>query len=372
MAWLILRSVRQRGLLPRLLRVALPAPGEAQPIAVIVPARDEAANIGPCLQALVAQDYPASRMHVLVIDDNSADETAAIVRRVAALNPHVSLIPAPPLPPRWVGKSHACWIGVRNVEPQCEWLCFIDADVTIAPAALSCAVQAALANRLDLLSLTPRQELKSFAERLILPCGLIVLSFLQDLRRLQSRSGSDATATGQFMLVRQEAYAAVGGHAAVCTAICEDLELARRIKRSGRAVLLMGGDDLLSTRMYTGWRTLWPGFAKNLVDTFGGPLPTLAVATAAFVLGWATVAIPVLDFADWMHGADGAGAALWLALAASGAAIGLHIAAALYFRIPFWYGLIFPLGYSVGALMALDSIGRRLSGRVSWKGRIYS
>ena len=145
MAWLILRSVRQRGLLPRLLRAAPPAPGEAPPIAVIVPARDEAANIGPCLQALVAQDYPASRMHVLVIDDHSADDTAAIVRRLAALNPHVSLIHAPPLPPRWVGKSHACWIGVRNVEPQCEWLCFIDADVKIAPAALSSALQAALA-----------------------------------------------------------------------------------------------------------------------------------------------------------------------------------------------------------------------------------
>ena len=72
------------------------------------------------------------------------------------------------------------------------------------------------------------------------------------------------------------------------------------------SVLLMGGDNLLSTRMYTGWRTLWPGFAKNLVDTFGGPLPTLAVATAAFLLGWTTFAIPALDFAGWMHGADGA------------------------------------------------------------------
>ena len=222
---------------------------------------------------------------MLVIDDHSADATAAIVRGFAARHRHISLIQAPPLPPRWVGKSHACWIGVRNVEPECEWLCFIDADVKVDPGALSSAMQAALANRLDLLSLAPRQELQSFAERLILPCGLIILSFLQDLRQLQSRSGSDATATGQFMLVRHDAYEAVGGHAAVCTAICEDLEFARRLKRSGRSVLLMGGDDLLSTRMYTGWRTLWPGFAKNLVDTFGGPLPTLAVATAAFLLG---------------------------------------------------------------------------------------
>jgi chlorobactene glucosyltransferase len=371
-AWLILRSARQRGLLPRLVRAAPPTPAAAPLITVIVPARDEAANIGPCLQALVAQDYPAGRVRVLVIDDHSADATAAIVRGFAARHRHIPLIQAPPLPPRWVGKSHACWIGVRNVEPECEWLCFVDADVKITPGALSSALQAAFANRLDLLSLAPRQELQSFAERLILPCGLIILSFLQDLRQLQSRSGSDATATGQFMLVRHDAYEAVGGHAAVCSAICEDLELARRLKRSGRSVLLMGGDDLLSTRMYTGWRTLWPGFAKNLVDTFGGPLPTVAVATAAFLLGWAAFAIPALDFADWMHGVDDGAAALSLALAASGAAIGLHVAAMLYFRIPFWYGLIFPLGYTVGALMAFDSIRRRLSGRVSWKGRIYS
>lgn len=372
MTWLILRSARQRGVLPRLRPAAAPGPEDAPLITVIVPARDEAANIGPCLQALAAQDYPASRMRVLVIDDHSADATAAIVRGFAADYRQITLIQAPPLPPRWVGKSHACWIGVRNVEPDCAWLCFIDADVKIAPAALSSAVQAAFANRLDLLSLAPRQELKSFAERLILPCGLIILSFLQDLRQLQSRSSSDATATGQFMLVRHEAYEAVGGHAAVCTAICEDLELARCVKRSGRAVLLMGGDDLLSTRMYTGWRTLWPGFAKNLVDTFGGPLATFAVATAAFVLAWAAFAIPVLDFVAWMRGLDGAAAALSLALAASGAAIGLHVAAAVYFRIPFWYGLIFPLGYTAGALMAFDSVRRRLRGRVSWKGRIYS
>jgi chlorobactene glucosyltransferase len=233
-------------------------------------------------------------------------------------------------------------------------------------------MHAALMQRLDLLSLAPRQELQSFAERLILPCGLIILSFLQDLRRVQARDGRDVTATGQFMLVRRDAYEAVGGHAAVCTAICEDLEIARRLKQSGRSVLLMGGDELLSARMYTGWSTLWPGLAKNLVDTLGGPVATLSVALAGVILAWAAFAIPLLDVAAWSRGADGAFAALLLALAGSGAAIGLHVAATFYFRIPFWYGLIFPLGYSAGALMALDSACRRLSGRVSWKGRIYS
>jgi chlorobactene glucosyltransferase len=99
--------------------------------------------------------------------------------------------------------------------------------------------------------------------------------------------------------LRRDAYEAVGGHAAVYTAICEDLELARRIKQSGRLVLLMGGEGLLSTRMYTGWRTLWPGLAKNLVDTLGGPAVTLAVALAAVILAWAAFTIPLIDLAGW-------------------------------------------------------------------------
>jgi chlorobactene glucosyltransferase len=370
--WLIARAVRQRGLLPRLDPVALPSAALAPRVTVVVPARDEEANIGACVRSLLAQDYPDGRLRVVVVDDHSADSTAAIVEDLARGDPRVALIKSPPLPPHWTGKSHACVIGARAAAPDSEWLCFIDADVTAAPCALSSAVEAALWRHLDLLSLMPRQELKSVAERLILPCGLILLSFLHDLRRSQARSGRDVSATGQFMLVRRAAYEAVGGHAAVCTAICEDLEFARRLKHSGHAVLLMGGDRMLATRMYTGWRTLWPGLAKNLVETFGGPVATLGVALAAVIFAWAAYLLPLLDLLALRGGTEGALSAFIVALAGSGAAIGLHIAAAFYFRIPFWYGFVFPLGYTAGALMAFDSVHRRLSGRVIWKGRIYS
>ncbi len=86
---------------------------------------------------------------------------------------------------------------------------------------------AAIGDDLDLLSLAPRHRLKSFAERLILPCGHYLLSFSQDLAKVQAPDSDDVTATGQFMLFRRGAYDAVGGHAAVHAAICEDLELAR-------------------------------------------------------------------------------------------------------------------------------------------------
>jgi chlorobactene glucosyltransferase len=369
--WLILRAIGQRGLLPRLSAAAAPS-ANAPHVTVIIPARDEAANIGRCLRSLLAQDYPAARLNVLVIDDHSADDTAAIVRAIAARHPQVSLLSCPPLPPRWTGKSHACWIGARSTPPQSEWLCFVDADVWGKPALLSSAIHAALTQHIDLLSLAPRQELHSFAERLMLPCGLILLSFLQDLRVVQGRNGSAVTATGQFMLIHRDAYEAVGGHAAVSNVICEDLEFARVLKQSGRSVLLMGGDDVIATRMYTGWRTLWPGFAKNLVDTLGGPRLTLTFASLAVLLAWTAVAMPIIDAVACWHQASGAWTALVVALLGSAAAFGLHIAATFHFRIPFWYGLLFPLGYTVGAAMAFDSVRRRMTGRVIWKGRTYS
>jgi chlorobactene glucosyltransferase len=370
--WLILRAVNQRGLLPHLPPASPLADVRASHVTVIVPARDEAANIGRCLHSLLAQDYPAERLHVIVVDDHSADDTAAIVSSVAAGHFRVSLLSCPPLPPRWTGKSHACWIGARAAPIESEWLCFIDADVWGEGALISSTVRAALGRKLDLLSVAPRQHLQSFAERLVLPCGLILLSFIQDLRREQARTGSGVTATGQFMLIRREAYEAAGGHAAVSSAICEDLEFARRLKQSGRSVLLMGGEDLLTTRMYTSWRTLWPGLAKNLIDTLGGRRATLTVALIAVLLAWSAVVIPVIDAAACAQGTPSAWAALSVALLASSAAFALHIVAARYFRIPFYYGFLFPLGYTVGALMALDSVRRRLRGRVSWKGRIYS
>jgi chlorobactene glucosyltransferase len=350
---------------------ALPAE-QAPHVAIIVPVRNESANVRACLQSLFAQCYPAGRFCVLVVDDESTDDTACIVAAMAEQDACLSLLRSPPLPPGWVGKSHACWIGAAAAPAPARWLCFVDADVHAEPSLLASAVRTAGGEGIDLLSLMPRQELRSFAERLILPCGLFVLAFCQDLRRRQAKDSADATATGQFMLIRREAYAAAGGHAAVAGAICEDVALARLIKRRGQKVVLRSGDRLLSTRMYTGWQTLWPGLTKNLVEMLGGPGAALATALLAVPLAWAVVIVPAVDGVDCLGAGDGAACvALVPALAASAAALGLHLAGAVHFRIPAWYALLFPVGYTVGALMVLDSVRRRWRGSVSWKGRSY-
>ncbi|HEU5442892.1 MAG TPA: glycosyltransferase, partial [Steroidobacteraceae bacterium] len=213
---------------------------------------------------------------------------------------------------------------------------------------------------------------ESFAERLMLPCGLYLLGFYQDLARIQAPDSDQVVATGQFMLIRRTAYDAVGGHAPVHAEICEDLELALIMKRQGYRVLLMDGNSLLSTRMYTGWATLWPGFAKNLVQLLGGAGRTLLAAPIIVLLAWVAVWLPLLDLAAVLHGTSGAAVALALAGLGTSALLGLHVGGAVHFRIPWWYGLLFPLGYTAGAVMALDSIRWRLTRRVHWKGRVYT
>ncbi|MGH8290963.1 MAG: glycosyltransferase [Steroidobacteraceae bacterium] len=370
--WLIARAVRQRSALAGVPVRSVDANGDLPRIAVIVPARDEAANIAPCVESLIAQRYPAERLALIVVDDDSSDDTAAIVAALARGDGRITLVRTPPLPHGWKGKVHACCAGVAAAPQDAEWLCFLDADMRAAPAAIASAVAAASERKLDLLTLAPRHELGSFAERLMLPCGLYLLGFYQDLEKIQAPGSDRVVATGQFMLLRRAAYAAVGGHAPVRDAICEDVELALLMKRRGHRVLLMDGSRLLSTRMYTGWSTLWPGFAKNLIQLLGGPVRTVLAAPVVVVLAWVAVALPVVDLTALLHGVSGAPLALALATLGSAAVLGLHIGGAVHFKIPWWYGLLFPLGYAAGAVMALDSVRWRLMRRVPWKGRVYS
>jgi chlorobactene glucosyltransferase len=370
--WLIARAVRQHSVLARV-SVSVPDPGRSAPkVAVIVPARNEAANIGPCIESLSAQDYPPERLTLIVVDDDSTDGTSAIVTALAQHDDRIELLRTPPLPPGWKGKVNACCTGAAAAPHDAQWLCFLDADMRAAPRAIASAVEAASDRNLDLLTLAPRHELESFAERLMLPCGLYLLGFYQDLEKVQAPDSDEVVATGQFMLLRRSAYDAVGGHVPVHNEICEDVELALLMKRHGYRVLLMDGNLLLSTRMYTGWSTLWPGFAKNLIQLLGGRLRTLIAAPVVIALAWAAVWLPLQDLAAVMHDVSGARVALALAALGSAAVLGLHVGGAAHFKIPWWYGLLFPLGYTAGGIMALDSVRWRMTGRVHWKGRVYS
>jgi chlorobactene glucosyltransferase len=238
--WLILRAYGQRGLLP-VLRPVAAIIRDPPNISVIVPARNEGHNLPRCLDGLLAQNYPPDRLTIIVANDNSTDNTRALAASFASGFRQLKIIDCPPLPAHWCGKPHACWTGASMSGPDDEWLCFIDADVMAGRQAIGSAIATARSQQLALLSLAPRQRLGSFAERLIIPCGLFLMAFYQDLETVQSPHSDTVTASGQFMLVCRQTYQSVGGHAAVRNAICEDLELALRIKRAGGRVLLQDG-----------------------------------------------------------------------------------------------------------------------------------
>jgi chlorobactene glucosyltransferase len=368
--WLILRACGQRGLLP-VLHPTTVTLSDPPPVSVIVPARNEAQNLPSCLDGLLHQDYPQDRLSIIVADDSSTDDTFAVGSAFCGGSANLKVITCPPLPPRWCGKPHACWIGAQLLRPDDEWVCFVDADVQAEPRLIASAIAAARSEQLALLSLAPRQRLGSFAERLIIPCGLFLMAFCQDLETVQSPHGQEVTASGQFMLVSRQAYESIEGHAAVRNAICEDLELARLIKQAGGRVLLQDGKLLLTARMYTGWASLWTGLSKNLVEMLGGHSATLVTSLLVFLLALASILLPAVDAIGCADGLSADCVALVPALVGTAAATGLHIAGALYFRIPFWYGLMFPLGYMVGACLALESFRRHWRGRIVWKGRSY-
>jgi chlorobactene glucosyltransferase len=347
---------------------------DAPRIAIIVPARNEAATISSCLSGLAAQDYPRERLALFAIDDGSTDGTAAILRGLAAGEPRLHLLETAALPEGWTGKNYACWRGALAArDTGAEWLCFIDADTDAQPALLGSAIAFARSRALDMLSLEPFQQLSCFLDRLVIPEGLLAIAATQDLRRVKTSHADHVPANGQFILVRAANYFAAGGHAAVRREICEDSALAGRLKAAGAALALVGAERLIRTRMYADAGAVWQGLSKNVTEVYGGSGPTLAIVAAGLLVGWGSLLLPV--WAGIEAAQDPSLLALGafvLAVLTSLAVYATQIALARNFRIPFWYGLLFPLSCTLGALIAINAVIWRGRGRVAWKGRFYA
>jgi hypothetical protein len=264
-------------------------PPVAERVAVLLPVRDEAQRVEPCLRSLLGQTGLRDAT-VTVLDDGSTDGTADVVRRVAGSDPRVRLVTGAPLPDGWWGKPWAC-AQLADTVPDADVLVFVDADVVLAPRAVASAVALLRWAGLDLVSPYPRQVAGSAAERLVQP--LLQWSWLTTLPlRVAERSPrpSLAAANGQLLVVDAGAYRRSGGHRAVRAEMLEDIGLLRAVKRSGGRGTVVDGTALATCRMYDGWADLRDGYAKSLWSAFGSPGGAAAVLGA---LGVAYVLPPV-------------------------------------------------------------------------------
>jgi len=265
-----------------------PVPSDsARPeVSVIVPARNEEACLGSCLESLTGQQ--GVPFEIIVVDDGSTDRTAEIARSF----PGVKVLPVGPLPEGWSGKSNAVYAGAQQARG--EWLLFTDADTVHLPGSLAASLAEAKRCGVEMLSYSPAQELHGFVERAVMPVIFGELAAKYKPREVSDANSPAAAANGQYLLITREAYDAVGGHAAIATCLLEDVELARAVKRSGRRIRFRFGGDSVRTRMYRSCAQLAEGWTKNLVLLFKAPA-RLALARLleflAIVCGLAFVAL---------------------------------------------------------------------------------
>jgi chlorobactene glucosyltransferase len=347
------------------------APANAPLVSIIVPARNEAHNIGRCVTSILATSYP--RIELIVVDDNSTDATGDAALRAAGGDSRARVVVNRPLPEGWFGKQWACTTGADAASG--EILLFTDADTQHAPDLVARSVNAISRTRADMFSVAGRQELGGFWERLIQPQMFSILSMRYGGTESvnNSRRASEKIANGQCIFFTRPAYDAIGGHASVKTVVAEDLMLAQTVFARGKKLVLMLGVDQLSTRMYRSLDELINGWRKNVYAAGLDAVPFGGFGRFFFPLALLTPPVmqlaPLIVLAAAALGLLSGGTVVWAMIAAAATLLWWIIAYIQIEESPL-YALAYPLGASVLLYIFASAILR--GRRVTWKGRTYT
>src|SRR5256885_12584661 len=214
-----------------------PDPATAQPtISVIVPARDEEASLGACLESLVAQTGVS--FEIIVVDDGSTDRTREIAQSFSG----VCVVDAGPLPRGWTGKNNAMATGAKHARG--EWLLFTDADTLHSLTSLARGLTEAELRQAQLLSYSPEQEVHGFWQQAVMPVIFAELATTYRPSEVSDPNSPAAAANGQYLLIARETYDFIGGHAAVGGSLLADVALARALESSSRRIFFRYGGDV--------------------------------------------------------------------------------------------------------------------------------
>ena len=269
-------------------------------MSVIVPARNEEACLGACLDSLLAQT--GVDFEIIVVDDHSTDGT----RTIAASRSGMRVIEAGPLGEGCSGKCNAAQSGADVAGG--EWLLFTDADTVHLPGSLERSLREAREHQVALLSYSPAQEVHGLMENAVMPVIYAELAATYRPKDVCDPASPVAAANGQYLLIARAAYAAVGGHAAFSYTLLEDVALARAVKRSGRKLRFRFGGDAVRTRMYRTWHDLRDGWTKNLALLFPQTLRLAAIRGIEFLLAAGGIGAVVAGLATGHYVLFGAGA----------------------------------------------------------------
>jgi glycosyltransferase involved in cell wall biosynthesis len=325
------RSIRFLNDLPPLTR---PLPR----VSIIIPARNEERNLEEALRSVLALDY--DNLEIDVVDDRSTDRTGEVLDRLAAADPRLRVVHVRELPPGWLGKNHALWLGAAKATG--EFLLFTDADVVIAPSALRRAVGAMTtgprednaAGGLDHLTASPDIDRPSALFEMFIGAFSLFFALFTKPWKVKDPRSPHHVGIGAFNLVRAAAYRAVGGHRTIAMRPDDDLKLGKLLKKSGYRQEFVFGRGAVRVEWYASVRELIQGLMKN---AFAGVDYRISVVVTSTVILLTIMVWPFLGIFLT------AGAARWLNLASALVLVALCWINAPLTGVRRWHGIGFPL-----------------------------
>ncbi|GAB4352630.1 MAG: glycosyltransferase [Methylohalobius crimeensis] len=324
-------------------------------LTVLIPARNEAELIEGTLEALASQ---APGLKVIVVDDNSEDDTAAVAGQVDHLQ--LTVIPGRPLPEGWSGKLWALEQGLREVRT--DKVLLLDADIRLVPGMVHALLDKRARENLDFVSIMARLRTAGFWERFLLPAFIYFFKQLYPFALANSGSRRFSAAAGGCILARTEVLRACGAFASLKDALIDDCTLAKQVKRRGYRTWIGLSHGVLSRRVCENPVVIWEMVARTAFTQLHYSFLLLLLCTVMMgVMFWAPAAALIVPETRWL------GALAWGMMTFSYQPI-LH-----FYRLsPIW-GLALPVIGTLYLAMTWDSAWRYWRGvRSCWKGRVYA
>ena len=331
-------------------------------VTAIIPARDEAELIGRTIAALLSQ---GRGLAVVVVDDQSSDDTRGAAARAATPNISLRVVDGRPLPDGWAGKLWALEQGLAVADR--AYVLLLDADIELAPRTVPALLEKLRERDATLVSLMAELNSETFWERLLSPAFVFFFKLLYPFARSNDATKATAAAAGGCMLVRADALRELGGFAAIRGALIDDCTLAAALKRHRPPIWIGMTHSVRSLRAYATLGDFWSMVARSAFTQLRYSAWWLLLATALMVV---TLLMPIVGVVVGVATADlrltlTAGAA-WLALAAA------YWPVVTFYRPPVAAAATLPLAAALFLAMTWSSaIGYWRGTRARWKARDY-
>ena len=326
-------------------------------ITVLIPARNEASVIGTTLQAIAAQNGSPK---VVLIDDNSDDDTKDIATSIDELN--IEVIENQPLKKGWSGKLWALENGRKHVET--PYTLLLDADIKIQPGVISGLKQKLLNSEYSFVSLMAKPSLSGFWERLLMPAFIYFFKLLYPFRIANSESRLISAAAGGCILLRTAILEDIGGFNALKETLIDDCTLAKKTKEAGYNTWLGLTHSVESIRPYGGLKEIWNMVARTAYTQLHYSISLLLLCTLLMILAYIVPLIALLSFSTPV---------VWYGLTALFLMAITYLPTLRYYGLPLVYLLSMPLVGALFLAMTWTSAIRYWKGeRMRWRGRVVT